>query len=384
MSDDIEKEDSLENPFHHSYDPWYIGNSFSGFFENHRHINHVHFPPFETRRTYEPWYDDKENFNLNAKSYYDYLGRFNGFLYEMVEQTNRLLRRNIKVKNTKSIDFHKDGDWIDNGDCKTKFDDIELLYANVILSTFERVLTYTHIHRLTKQYTLKNATVILDDGVYTPDYLPVLNEIDLDLGEIHDQLDNLQKQIDDINNTIDDLNNKIGDLTNELNDLKNNQVDGDGLQSQIDEIKNNMPSGYTTLVTTPLWRGAAHGGDVITVSEPINNFDLVRVSFNIGASQFTSDIIPGLFASTNPEIVKFSGWDVAEPVLIFARTGMRCSDSSFKSLNVEQSVNYLRYVNESTGSITLLEKGAGANGKTGNATISKIEGVKAITYNWKK
>lgn len=345
------------------------------YFYNHSHINHVHFPNIKHRHTFEPWYSNHENYNTNAKSYYDYLGRFNGFLYEMVNQVNRLLRRNIKVKNTYSIDFHKDGDWIDNGDCKTKFDDIELLYANVIISKQIKQLQYQHIHRKSQTYQIPNGTEILPDGVYSPDYRAVLDEIDADLGEIHDGMDKMQ---DDIGKLQDDME-KVQD---KLDELEKNAGGNDDLQAQIDEIKKKMPKGYTTLVTTLLWKGEAHGGDKITVSQALTDFNLIRVSFNIGASQFTSDIIPGLFASSNPEIVKFSGWDCAEPNMIFARTGMRCSDSSFKSLNVEQSVNYLRYVDESNNSVTLLQKGAGANGKTGNATISKIEGVKEITYDW--
>ena len=38
----------------------------------------------------EPFYSDTSDFNTNAKSYYDYLARFNGFLSEMVEFVNGL------------------------------------------------------------------------------------------------------------------------------------------------------------------------------------------------------------------------------------------------------------------------------------------------------
>lgn len=38
----------------------------------------------------EPFYSDTSDFNTNAKSYYDYLARFNGFISEMVEFVNGL------------------------------------------------------------------------------------------------------------------------------------------------------------------------------------------------------------------------------------------------------------------------------------------------------
>jgi hypothetical protein len=41
----------------------------------------------------EPFYDDIADYNTNAKSYYDYLARFNGFLHDLVDFINDLADR---------------------------------------------------------------------------------------------------------------------------------------------------------------------------------------------------------------------------------------------------------------------------------------------------
>ena len=43
--------------------------------------------------TFKPFYDDTSDYNTNAKSYYDYLGRFNGFLSTLVDFVNDLALR---------------------------------------------------------------------------------------------------------------------------------------------------------------------------------------------------------------------------------------------------------------------------------------------------
>lgn len=59
------------------------------------------FPYYEDWQQYpyrrglfrEPFYGDSEDYNTNAKSYYDYLARFNGFLHQLVDFVNDLADR---------------------------------------------------------------------------------------------------------------------------------------------------------------------------------------------------------------------------------------------------------------------------------------------------
>ena len=56
--------------------------------------------------SYEPWYDDRKDYNTNAPSYYDYLAHRNFNLKVMIDFINKLARRNLKTTPTYSID-HK-------------------------------------------------------------------------------------------------------------------------------------------------------------------------------------------------------------------------------------------------------------------------------------
>lgn len=62
-------------------------------------------------RRFAPWYDDRADYNTDAKSYYDYLAR-NGYLMDaIVDEINRLLKREITFNDTDTIDFTENGDW---------------------------------------------------------------------------------------------------------------------------------------------------------------------------------------------------------------------------------------------------------------------------------
>lgn len=51
------------------------------------------YPRYRRGGYREPFYDDVADYNTNAKSYYDYLARFNGFLHDMVDFINDLAKR---------------------------------------------------------------------------------------------------------------------------------------------------------------------------------------------------------------------------------------------------------------------------------------------------
>lgn len=133
-------------------------------------------PLFPYRDSYSPWYDDKTDFNTNAKSYYDYLGRFNGFLYELINFINRLADRNIKVHDTPSIDFHKDGDWWENeAACHyVEGENWEDLSADVIIS---KASEKKHFDGDIGDVNVPNGTTIKTDGVWSPDYYSAINQL---------------------------------------------------------------------------------------------------------------------------------------------------------------------------------------------------------------
>lgn len=186
--------------------------------------------PFSLEGHWQPWYDDRRDYNTNAPSYYDYLSNFNKLYKDIVELLNRVARRNIKVEDTNCIDLTKINDWIDEGnECHT-YHDIITLKADVILSTYQRALNFDG-----KNYNLSNAISCLDSGIYASDYLPLIqvlaDKLNQTIADNNDKFDDLQDQINQINQEITNIKNTInniqGDITNIKNDITNinNRID---------------------------------------------------------------------------------------------------------------------------------------------------------------
>lgn len=73
---------------------------------------------------WQPWYDDRRDYNTNAPSYYDYLANNNKVFETAVNLVNKISNRDVKVKNTSSVSMNTDGDW-------KKLEDDKILSATV-------------------------------------------------------------------------------------------------------------------------------------------------------------------------------------------------------------------------------------------------------------
>ena len=146
-------------------------------FEENKPYNAPHYP-LSLEGHWQPWYDDRRDYNTNAPSYYDYLSNFNHLVKSIVDLLNRVARRNVKVEDTKCIDLTKINDWIDEGDnCHTWHDEI-ILKAEVILSTYQKALEFDG-----QSYNIENAILCLPTGLFTPDYLPLLEKLLLKINQ---------------------------------------------------------------------------------------------------------------------------------------------------------------------------------------------------------
>lgn len=172
-----------------------------GFFDHHAfHHNHGRFYNYgHFKNHYEPWYDDSSDFNTNAKDYYDYLARFGKWAHVVEDVINRLLRRNLEVDDTNSIDMTKIGDWIDNGVCHG-FDDVIHIKADVIVSPDVDERTFNNFDP--KTVKIPNGTVVRKNGVWSPDYINALNAIDKEIGNL---IKIINDQGDEINNLINNI-----------------------------------------------------------------------------------------------------------------------------------------------------------------------------------
>ena len=140
-------------------------------FEENKPYNAPHYP-FSLEGHWQPWYDDRRDYNTNAPSYYDYLANFNHLIKSIVELLNRVARRNVQVEDTNCIDLTKINDWIDEGNaCHTWHDEI-ILKAEVILSTYKKAINFDG-----QSYNIENALECLPSGLYAPNYLPFLEKL---------------------------------------------------------------------------------------------------------------------------------------------------------------------------------------------------------------
>lgn len=140
-------------------------------FEENKPYNSPHYP-FSLEGHWQPWYDDRRDYNTNAPSYYDYLANFNHLIKSIVELLNRVARRNVQVEDTNCIDLTKINDWIDEGNaCHTWHDEI-ILKAEVILSTYQKALEFDG-----QSYNIENALECLPSGLYAPNYIPLLEKL---------------------------------------------------------------------------------------------------------------------------------------------------------------------------------------------------------------
>ena len=152
--------------------------------------------PFSFEGHWQPWYDDRRDYNTNAPSYYDYLAHQKFLSNEAIELINRNARRNFYVTDTNSIDLTKIGDWVDNENpCTSKdwqavvreryyYDDIVEIVADLKVSTQKVDVTIAGMTQ-----TCPNVLRVLTDGAYVPDYSAFIadlrNRVSTSEGEIN-------------------------------------------------------------------------------------------------------------------------------------------------------------------------------------------------------
>ena len=156
--------------------------------------------PWSFEGHYQPWYDDRRDYNTNAPSYYDYLAHQKFLSNEAIDLINRNARRNFYVTDTNSIDLTKKGDWVDNENpCTSKewqptvreryyYDDIVEIVADLKVSTQKVDVT---IGGMTQ--TCPNLLRVLTDGAFVPDYATFI-------ADLRNRLSSAEGEINRINN----------------------------------------------------------------------------------------------------------------------------------------------------------------------------------------
>ena len=96
-------------------------------FDENKPYNAPHLP-LSLEGHWQPWYDDRRDYNTNAPSYYDYLSNFNELIKSIVDFVNELAKRDVNTEDTETIQLIKKTSWIVDG-----VNDI-VLKANVKIS----------------------------------------------------------------------------------------------------------------------------------------------------------------------------------------------------------------------------------------------------------
>ena len=156
--------------------------------------------PWSFEGHYQPWYDDRRDYNTNAPTYYDYLAHQKFLSNEAIDLINRNARRNFYVTDTNSIDLTKKGDWVDNENpCTSKdwqptkreryyYDDIVEIVADLKVSTQRVDVTIAGMTQ-----TCPNVLRVLSDGAYVPDYTAFI-------ADLRNRVSSAESEINRLNN----------------------------------------------------------------------------------------------------------------------------------------------------------------------------------------
>ena len=234
--------------------------------------------PFSTNWSlenhYQPWYDDRRDYNTNAPSYYDYLANTNRYLNKLTWLTNRVARRNINVQSTNAIRYTKELDWIDEGkELGINWHDVINLKCELVLSKLVKRLQYQQLDGQYKDLESPNSLVIENDGLYNPDVTNYLLELNKDLRALNNKIDNLKADIlravdektKEFEHRIDEkINNiRVPEQNQQVNETKVNEL----IDNKLTEIKpkvDNINRAVEKIVTNLNTSGATDSAELAT------------------------------------------------------------------------------------------------------------------------
>lgn len=142
--------------------------------------------PFSLEGHWQPWYDDRRDYNTNAPSYYDYLSNFNGLQKSIVELLNKVARQDVEVEDTNSITLTKTGDWQEDSDETVLSADIKVsslaqndlvvksdgVYAHTDLSQVEQAINELQAKAIMNTWYTDDFNTLTKHGLYKQKYRP--------------------------------------------------------------------------------------------------------------------------------------------------------------------------------------------------------------------
>ena len=170
-------------------------------FDENKPYNAPHLP-LSLEGHWQPWYDDRRDYNTNAPSYYDYLSNFNELIKSIVDFVNELAKRDVNTEDTETIQLIKKTSWLVDG-----VNDI-VLKANVKISK-----------------ATGNKLVSNSDGLYVETA----------------NIDDLKNRVTSLERNFNTLQSSFNSHINDFNSLKTrvNLLDGGGwaTKEQLEELR---------------------------------------------------------------------------------------------------------------------------------------------------
>lgn len=127
--------------------------------------------PFSLEGQWQPWYDDRRDYNTNAPTYYDYLSNFNGLISSLVEFVNEIARRDITVEDSDTVELIKNASWFTD-----ELNEI-ILKANVKVSG-----------------SADNAVTVRKDGIYVKS--ASVDDLKAKIAELQSNYEALKTRVD--------------------------------------------------------------------------------------------------------------------------------------------------------------------------------------------
>lgn len=244
------------------------------FYQMESHTKYPWSTNWSLENHYQPWYDDRRDYNTNAPSYYDYLANTNRYLDKLTWLTNRVARRNINVQSTNAIHYTKEFDWIDeNKERGINWHDVINLKCELVLSKLVKRLQYQQLDGQYKYFESPNSLIIENDGLYNPDVTNYLLELNKDVRALNTKIDNLKADIlravdektKEFERRIDEkINNiRVPEQNQQVNETKVNElIDNklNGIKPKVDNINRAVEKIVTNLNTS----GATDGTELAT------------------------------------------------------------------------------------------------------------------------
>lgn len=134
-----------------------------------------------------PIYSENQNYDTNAKSYYDYLAKVNRFLEYIVKVLNNITNMEYLESNTIK--------WDNNISFDLENDEINTIKSLVKLSKDSLNMEFSNLVK--KNYVIFNAIKENEDGIFVKDYSEVIKSIDLQLGILQKNIDDILIEYDD-------------------------------------------------------------------------------------------------------------------------------------------------------------------------------------------